>query len=152
MWEMATPGPPAADTARTTQLAARKQSVKEADTLLVVGDHLRNPAKNLVKQIFSNVLKEKVLQVLIRDAPAGQSKLPGAKKAERTVMSQDSCLVTECDLPACSLTEMLLEGAAVIDHLAAWCPDTPGWDTLLPLTNTAKRVPWLSPSYYPEVF
>ncbi len=83
MSAMTTPGPSATDTAaskaRTTQLAARKRKVKEADTLFVV-DHLRNPTENLVRQISSNVLKEKVLQVLIRDALAGQSKLPGAKQ------------------------------------------------------------------------
>ncbi len=42
----------------------------------------------------------------------------------------------------------------MIDHLAAWCHDTPGWDSMLPIINKLRtmRVPKLSPSYFPEVF
>jgi hypothetical protein len=154
---MAAPGPSATDAAatkaRTKQLAARTRVVKEADRLLVV-DGLRNPAENLVIPISSNVLKDKILHLLIGDASPNFARLPGAKKAERTVMSQDSCMVTECNYPAGFLTYMLPGGAAVIDHLAAWFHDMSGWDSLLPIVNKLQtmRVPKLSPSYFRDVF
>jgi hypothetical protein len=100
------------------------------------------------------VLKDKILHLFIGDATPSFARLPGAKKTERTVMSQDSCMVTECDYPVGNLTDMLPGGAAVIDNLAAWCHDTPGWDSILPIVNKLRtmRVPKLSPSYFPEVF
>jgi hypothetical protein len=107
---MAAPGPSATDVAatkaRTKQLAARTRVVKEADTLLVM-DRLRNPVENLVTPISSNVLKDKILHLLIGDATPSFARLPGAKKTEWTVMSQDSCMVTECNYPAGNLTDML---------------------------------------------
>ena len=52
------------------------------------------------------------------------------------------------------LTDMLPGKAAVIDHLAAWCNSTPGWDSLMPIINElrSKRCPRLSPTYHPNVF
>jgi hypothetical protein len=138
---MAAPGPSATDAAatkaRTKQLAARTRVIKETDTLLVV-DRLRNPAENLVTPISSKVLKDRILHLLIGNDTPNFARLPGAKKTERTVSSQDSCLVTECDYLAGNLTDMLPGGAAVIDHLAAWCHDTPGWDSLLPIVNKLR--------------
>ena len=154
---MAAPGPHATDLAASiakgAQDSARRRPTREADTLLVI-DRLKNTSENLVKPISSTALKEKVLEALIKDAPAATSKLPGSKKAERTAMMQNSCMVTECVFSEGSLTSMLPGGAAVIDHLATWCNDSPGWNALLPTINKlrSKRVPALSPSYHPEVF
>jgi hypothetical protein len=121
---------------------------------LLVVDHISDRAENLVKTVSSAALKKEILSKLINKTLAATSKLPGAKRAERTVLAQDACLITECEYTLGMLTDMLPGKAAVIDHLAAWCNSTPGWDSLMPIINElrSKRCPRLSPTYHPNVF
>ena len=154
---MTAPGPSTTDDAAmkaaAAQQVARGRPTRDTDTLLVL-DRWRVPVENLVKPFSSTVLKEKMLVNLIAEAPPATSKFQGAKKVERAVMMQDSCLVTECAGPEGNLTDMLPGGVAIIDHLVAWCNMTPGWNSLLPIINQlrSKRTPSLSPSYHPEIF
>jgi hypothetical protein len=111
--------------------------------------HIMDGAESMLRASTSTDLKDKILPAFISQSPTATSKLPGAKSAKRAVMAQDASM--ECEHSQGALSNMLLGKAAVIDYLAVWCHNIPGWNNLMPIINElwSKQCTRLSPTYHP---
>jgi hypothetical protein len=111
---------------------------------------------NAVQCVSSGILKQVVIpEIAWRKAEVALYACPEARCAYQLYAAQDPCEVTTFDLPGDRYSRDLLPGGMpIIDHLADWLSNDPGWGEQLHHIAAHKktmRVPSIDPHLMPEV-